>query len=144
MRAPGGLTGDRRQGNRRTLLGSRRAEPGMCLLFSRLSGRPRSRSFGSSSTTKTVDDLLVGMSRTMQPSALRRVNRASVRSISWGAQSPAQSSSVATRTAPAAIKVNFAVGNGGALCPARSAAISVATEPWGVASEPTARPIDAA
>ena len=55
-----------------------------------------------------------------------------------------QSSSVARRTVASARGASRRTGRGGALAPARSAAIRVATEPCGVARAPTARPIEAA
>src|SRR5206468_1293467 len=59
-------------------------------------------------------------------------------------QAPAASSSTAVRTPPAATMMVRCTGTAGAAGPARSVAISVATDPCGVAIAPTARPIDVA
>ena len=56
----------------------------------------------------------------------------------------AQSRSVAKRTPQAARTAVRAAGARGARSPARSAAMRVASEPWGVASDPTPSPISAA
>jgi hypothetical protein len=59
-------------------------------------------------------------------------------------QRVALSSSVAARRAAIARGARRRVVSGGVVGPARSAAMMVATEPWGAASAPTARPIVAA